>query len=94
MRAFDQMEKAAKRRQQALERQKAHQPKSEESSEKSESASIAKEEDKVATASGSETQGAEDEKSHIPAPRTKKGYNSFNIYNPVLSNVSLICLSK
>lgn len=80
MKAFDQMEKAAKRRQQALERQKTHHPKSEEISERSENVSISKEDDKVATASGSETQGGEEEKAHIPTQKTKKGY-IFNLFN-------------
>lgn len=73
MRAFDQMEKAAKRRQQALERQKAHPLKNEEISEKSESTTTSKDDDKATTASGSETQGGEEGKAHAPITKPKKG---------------------
>lgn len=73
MRAFDQMEKAAKRRQQALERQKSQPPKLEEISEKPESIGTSKEEDKVTTASGSETQCGEEDKTHISTTKPKKG---------------------
>lgn len=78
------MEKAAKRRAQALERQKSHHPKSEEVSENSENVNTPKEEDKATTASGSETQGGEEEKP--VAQKAKKGYSFSSIYQILLAN--------